>query len=247
MTLDKTNRTVTVTSGAQEQGREPNTVSLFFARALGISSSEVKASSSVTWGSPIAGTTGFPLTMSLCQVSGMVDGSTQLLQNHSDNNNTDCPLGPAGQVIPGGFGWLVQDAGACGGSVDLSVNEGGSDTGNDGPSNCDSILTTWKTELTAGRPVTVLLPVYQSVTGTGAGASYDLMAFAAFNVKGWKFAGTGIALMNFRNTATDAGTSACIGDCRGIIGSFIKYVSLSEGYTLGPVDPYGAAVVKFTG
>jgi Flp pilus assembly protein TadG len=247
MTLDKTNRTVTVTSGAQEQGREPNTVSLFFARALGISTSEVNATSSVTWGSPVAGTTPFPLTISLCQVSGLVDGATQLLQNHSDNLNLDCPLGPAGQIIPGGFGWIVQDAGVCGGSVDINLNEGGSAPGNSGPANCNAILTKWQTELTAGRQVVVLLPVYQSVTGTGAGASYDLIAFAAMNIKGWKFAGAGDALMNFRNTVTDAGTSACIGDCRGIIGSFIKYVSLSEGYTLGPVDPYGAAVVKFTG
>lgn len=245
--LDKTNRTVRVTSGAQEQGHTPNEVSLFFARALGISSGEVNATSSVAWGSPVAGTTPFPLTISLCQVSGMVDGATQLLQNHSDNHNTDCPLGPAGQIVPGGFGWIVQESGLCGGSVDLNINEGGSAPGNSGPANCDAILTQWKAELTAGRPVTVLLPVYQAVTGTGAGASYDLMAFAALSVKGWKFAGNGDALMNFRNTASEAGSSvACTGDCRGIIGKFIKYVSLAEGYTLGPVDPYGAAVVKLT-
>lgn len=244
--LDTANRKVTVTAGAQEAGKAPNTVSLFFAKALGIATSEVNASSSVIWGSPAAGTTPFPLAFSVCQVSGMVDGSAQLLQNHSANNNPDCPLGPSGQTVPGGFAWIVQDPGVCGGSVDIEVNESGSDTGNDGPSNCDTILNGWASELNAGRDVTVLLPVYYAVTGTGSGASYDLMAFAAFSVKGWKFRGGSSLPLTFRNRTDFAGSLACTGDCRGIIGKFIKYVSLSDGYRLGPVDPYGATIVRMS-
>lgn len=249
LALDLPNRTVKVTAGAQELGKAPNKVTLLFANALGISSAEVDASASVKWGSPEEGTTPFPLAFSVCQVSGMVDGAMQLLQNHSSNGNADCPLGPAGSIVPGGFGWIVQDAGVCGGSVDLSINESGSDTGNDGPSNCDAFLAHWASELTAGRDVTVLLPVYEGVTGTGSGASYDLLAFAAFNVKGWKFAsgnGTNAALI-FHNTKDDVGAAlACTGNCRGIIGSFVKYVSLADGYRLGPVSPYGATVVELT-
>lgn len=246
--LDKTNRTVIVTSGAQEQGQAPNKVSLFFARALGFSTTEVNASSTVVWGSPVKGTTPFPLTFSVCQVSGMVNGTTQLLQDHSTGANASCPLGPAGQTVPGGFGWISQDTGACGGSIDLSVNRSGSDVGNNGPQNCDAVLNGWIAELSANRPVVVLLPVYNSVTGTGAGASYHLIAFAAFSIKGWKFSGNGNAPMVFHNTASFVGSGlACTGNCTGIIGSFIKYVSLSAGYQLGPVDPYGSAVVRFSG
>lgn len=252
LAVDKVKRTVTVTVGAKEDGQDPNKVSLFFGQALGISEAEVAARASVQWGSPLKGTTPFPLAFSVCQIQGMVGGATQLLQNHSANANNDCPdpLGPAGSTIPGGFGWIVQDPGVCGGSVDLAFNESGSDTGNDGPSNCNAILTQWAADLAAGRDVTVLLPVYEGVSGTGSGASYDLLAFAAFNVKGWRFAsgnGTNAALI-FRNTRDDVGAALeCTGNCRGIIGSFVKYVSLSDGYTLGPVGSYGATVVEFTG
>lgn len=243
--LDKTARTVTVTTGAQEAGGAANTVSLFFARALGFTSTEVNASSTVRWGSPVEGTTPFPLAFSICQVSGMVGGATQLLQNHSANANTDCPLGPAGKTVEGGFGWIVQSTGQCGGFVNLAINQSGSDTGNDGPSNCDAILTKWAGELSAGRAITVLLPVYQAVSGTGSGAAYDLIAFASFSVQGWAFSGADKLPLVFRNTSTDNKLD-CKGNCRGIIGKFVNYVSLSDGYKLGPVSPYGATVVELT-
>lgn len=243
--LDKTAGTVTVTTGAKETGSAPNTVSLFFARALGIPSAEVSASSSVRWGSPIEGTTPFPLAFSICQVSGMVGGATQLLQNFSANANTDCPLGPAGKTVEGGFGWIVQSSGQCGAVVNMAVSQSGSATGNDGPSNCDAVLNQWASDLSAGRTVTVLLPVYQDVSGTGAGASYKLLAFAAFSVQGWAFSGADKLPMVFRNTSSDKNLN-CNGSCRGIIGKFVNYVSLSDGYKLGPVSPYGATVVELT-
>ena len=64
----------------------------------------------------------------------MVNGTTQLLQNRTSNANADCGLGPAGKTVPGGFAWIVQSSGQCGGLVNLAVSQDGSDTGNDGPS-----------------------------------------------------------------------------------------------------------------
>lgn len=244
--LDKANRTVQVTAGAREAGATANSVSLFFAGVLGISSAEVSASSSVRWGSPIEGTTPFPLAFSVCQVSGMVNGATQLLQNHTSNSNTDCNLGPAGKTVPGGFAWIVQSTGQCGGYVNLAVNQSGSDTGNDGPSNCDAILNKWAADLGAGKPVTILLPVYEDVSGTGSGASYDLLAFASFNVQGWKFSGADKLPLVYSNDSSSDKNLQCKGDCRGIIGKFVSYVSLADGYKLGPVSPYGATVVELT-
>ena len=245
--LDKTNRTVTVAAGSQEAGKAPNQVSLFLARALGYSSAEVSATSSVTWGSPIKGPMPFPVAFSICQVQGHVDGTLQLLQDHGSNANPDCNYGPSGAAVAGGFGWLVSDPGVCGGLIDLAAAESGSDPGNNSPSICAATLNSWAADITAGKDVIVLLPVFNRVTGTGNSAIYGLTTFAAFKVKGWKFSGNSTLPDTFQNTTpTVTAAVACDGNCRGIIGSFIKYVSLADGFTLGPVDANGATIVRLT-
>ena len=245
--MNRAGGNVTVVVGAQESGGEPNEVSLFFARALGMQTAKVGAKASAIWGSPQAGRTPFPLAFSVCQVQGSVEGGLQKLQSHGTGANTSCNYGPNGAAVSGGYGWLVQDTGLCGGTVDILVMEGGSATGNDGPSNCGPTMQRWVDELTAGRDVIVLLPVFNQVTGTGAGATYKLIAFAAFSVKGWKFTGSDKTPITFRNTSQYAGTLECTGNCRGIIGRFVKYVSLEDGYRLGPLDAYGSAVVRMNG
>lgn len=248
--LDKTARTVSVTTSAKETGGEDNSVSLFFANAIGIPSKEVGARSSAAWGSPKAGRTAFPLAFSICQVKDNIGGALQLLQEHGKNQNADCNYGPSGAAVQGGFGWLVQDAGKCGGTIDLAVSEGGSDPGNNAPGNCSTELNHWASEIAAGRDVIVLLPVFNKVTGTGAGAIYGMVSFAAFKVTGWKFSGDSTLPYTYQNRAstTTGVTSAteCRGECRGIIGKFVKYVSLADGYTLGPVDQYGATIARLT-
>ncbi|MGC0236933.1 pilus assembly protein TadG-related protein [Arthrobacter sp. SD76] len=248
--LDKTARTVSVTTSAKEIGGKDNSVSLFFANAIGIPSKEVGARSSAAWGSPKAGRTAFPLAFSICQVKDNIGGALQLLQEHGKNANADCNYGPSGAAVQGGFGWLVQDAGKCGGTIDLAVSEGGSDPGNNAPGNCSTELNRWASEMAAGRDVIVLLPVFDKVTGTGAGAIYGMVSFAAFKVTGWKFSGDSTLPYTFQNRAstTTGVTSAteCRGECRGIIGKFVKYVSLADGYTLGPVDQYGATIARLT-
>ncbi|WP_104179285.1 pilus assembly protein TadG-related protein [Arthrobacter sp. B0490] len=243
--LDKPGRKVSVTAGALQTGGTPNRLSLLFANVLGISSSEVTATSSAIWGSPTKGTAPFPLAFSICQVQGQVGGSLQLLQAHGDNANPDCNYGPSGAVVPGGFGWLTQSSGQCGAFVDIAVQLGGGDTGSDGPSNCDTILNGWAADIDAGRPVTVLLPVFDRVTGTGAGTQYHLVYFAAYDVKGWAFSGNNHLPMTFNPSVTDGSvTRNCNGNCRGIIGKFINYVSLADGYTLGPVTSGGVTIVR---
>lgn len=245
--LDKAAGTVTVTTGAQEAGGEPNRISLSFARVLGIESAEVGARASAQWGSPIAGRTVFPAAFSICQVEGRIDGGLQRLGLHGGSYaNPACNYGPSGATVPGGFGWLAQDPGQCGGYIDLATQEGGSATGNNEPPNCTAVFNQWITELTAGRHPTVLLPVFNQVSGTGSGAVYGLTAFAAFEVAGWKFTGGNSAPSVFHNTSSYVGARECTGSCRGIIGRFVRYVSLDEGYTLGPVHPYGATVVRMT-
>lgn len=246
--LDLTNRKVTVTAGAQQAGGAPNAVSLFFARVLGLNTSNVVTTSSVQWGSPVAGQTPFPLVYSICQVQGYIGGALQLLQDHGSGANPSCNYGPSGATVAGGFGWIVQDPGVCGGTINLAVSEAGSKSGNSAPGNCSATLQKWADTITAGRDVIVLLPVFDSVTGTGAGAVYHLLSFAAFKVAGWKFSGPDNTLTDsFRNTTPYVSSAlSCTGNCRGIIGSFVKYVSLADGYSLGPVDAYGATIVRLT-
>lgn len=247
VTVDKTAGNATVSVGARESGGQANRISLSFARVLGFHSAEVGTNAGAQWGSPIAGRTGFPAAFSICQVEGRVDGTLQRLGLHGDSfANPSCNYGPSGAVVPGGFGWLAQDPGQCGAYIDLAVREGGSDTGNNEPPNCTAVLNQWITELNAGRWPTVLLPVFNQVSGTGSGASYGLIAFAAFEVAGWKFTGGTTAPSVFRNTASHVGAQECTGSCRGIIGRFVRYVSLEEGYTLGPVHRFGATVVRLT-
>ena len=246
--LDTTSRKVVVNTTAAENGAPPDSVSLFFADVLGIPTAKVGAKSSAVWGSPKAGTTAFPLAFSICQVKGYVDGAMQLLQDHGQNANASCNYGPSGAAVAGGYGWLKQDTGKCGATIDLAVSEGGSDPGNNAPGNCDATLNKWGADITAGRKVIVLLPVYNQITGTGNGAIYSLVSFAAFDVTGWRFSGgTGLPyeFQSAKSTTTGVTTATqCTGNCRGVIGKFVTYVSLADGYTLGPVDPYGATIVR---
>lgn len=245
--LDLPNRKVTVSAGSQQAGGSPNSVSLVFARALGINTAEVLTSSTVQWGSPLTGTTPFPLTFSICQVQGQVGGSPQRLQAHGSGANPSCNYGPSGAAVAGGYGWTVQNPGSCGGYIDLAVNEGGSAPGNSVPNNCASTLQKWADGINAGKDIIVLLPIFDAVTGTGSGAVFHLVSFAAFKVIGWKFTGNSSLPDTFRNASPYVSSSlACTGSCRGIIGTFVKYVSLADGYSLGPVNANGATIVRLT-
>lgn len=246
--VDTAQNRVTVTTGAQDENGE-NRVSLFFARALGVSSAEVNAVAKARWGSPKAGPTVFPAAFSVCQVQGSVDGSRQRLGLHGGTYaNPSCNYGPSGQTVPGGFGWLSQTPDQCGGNIIANVAVSG--TGNSAPSNCDAIFTQWKNDINAGRKPTVLLPVFDGTNGrNGANAKYNIKTFAAFAIEGWKFTGGDEApdnLLTFHNTSMHVGAQACQGNCRGIIGTFVTYVSLAEAYTLGPVDQYGVRIIEMT-
>jgi hypothetical protein len=245
LTISTTSRTVTATTQPLQPGSQPGSVALYLARALGVTSAAVGARAQAAWGSPNAGPAVFPITFSVCQVQGFVDGGSQLLQSHSTNINTGCKYGPSGSPVPGGFGWLPQDSGQCGATIDIAASEAESDPGNKPPSNCDTLLQSWAASIQAGTPPTVLLPVFTSVANTGRNAVFTLSGFAAFSVQGWKFSGDKGLPYSYHNTAPDVPAAlACTEPCRGIIGKFITYVSLSNAYQLGDPTSFGATVVR---
>lgn len=244
--LNKTARTAVVYTSAKEPGGASNSVSLFFADILGIPTQEVGARASAVWGSPLKGPAPFPITVSICQVRN-TSGVMQLLQLHGKFKNESCDYGPSGAPVAGGFGGLKQETGACGAIIDVPASEGGGATGNDPPPNCEALLNGWAADMTAGKDVIVLLPVFNSVSGTGSGAVYGLTTFAAFKVAGWKFSGGNSLPYTFRNRAPDVPAALECREalqCKGIIGTFIEYVSLVDGYVLGDVDPDGAAIAR---
>ncbi|GAB2764890.1 pilus assembly protein TadG-related protein [Sinomonas soli] len=243
LAVDTSARSVTAQTQPLQPGSQPGSVALYFARALGIDSAAVGARAKAVWGSPSAGPAVFPITFSVCQVQGFVDGGFQRLQSHSTNINPGCNYGPSGSVVPGGFGWLTQDPGQCGATINIATAQ--TEPGNSAPANCDALLQGWAASIQAGNPPTALLPVFTQVTGTGNNVVFTLSAFAAFSVQGWKFSGNDSLPSTFNNTSSAVPSSLwCTGSCRGIIGKFITYVSLSNAYQLGAPTSFGATVVR---
>ena len=250
LAVDTTARTVTATTQPLQPGVQTGSVSTFLARTLGISSVSLGATAQAAWGSPSTGIAPFPLAISVCQVQNLIDGAYQLLQDHGTGYNLSCTWSPSGLLVPGGFGWLKQDTGQCGATINIAQSEGGSDPGNNPPSNCDSVFAQWYTSLQSGKSPTVLLPVFTAVSGTGSSAIYTLKGFAAFSVLGWKFSG-GTASSTppyyvYNNQPVGLPLLACTGNCRGIIGKFITFVTLDSTYQVGAPNNFGATIVRMT-
>lgn len=221
--LDKTARTVSVITTAKETGAPDNSVSLFFANALGIPSKEVGARASATWGTPSKGPVILPLAIAYCKLNipaGGAQGTEQVLEQSVN--------GCGG--IPGGFGWMQTTSAKCsvtataGASTDAGIWFA-SDTGASVPSTCSAA------DFSQMNNQTVLLPLYDLATGTGSGGKYYIKGFAAFHVTGYQFASIGWT----------AGSKVANKTIRGY---FVKFVSLAQGFELGSTPDYGATIVR---
>ncbi|GAB3544782.1 hypothetical protein GCM10027404_02070 [Arthrobacter tumbae] len=225
--LNKTAGTVSVTTGALEAGSTPNSVSLYFARALGFDEAEVTVTSHAAWGKPVAGPAIFPLALAECKLNlnpGISNGSIQLLEM----GNNGCGW------VPGGFGWLDTAPSSCGVSITAPISGyvgawHASDPGASAPSVCGS------SDFNRIKDRTVLFPLYDDERGTGNNAEFHIKGFAAFHVTAYHFATHDWAL---------DGSSIC-NKC--IEGYFKRFVTLDDAYTLSPSAPSnGTNVVKLT-
>lgn len=179
-----------------------------------------------------SGGSAFPLAISDCQYdlsSTEVSGEVQLIKYKP--GMSDC-TSTAGHVIPGGFGWLDQTDSACHAETDSGDNAD-SDTGADYPSTaaCDAIIQSWKDTINGGGTVMGTFPVYDNAGGTGAGGWFHIRGYATFNIQGWKFGGGTTEPRTFHNKAPHVVDPAdsCTDPCRGIIGQFVKFVSIDSG------------------
>lgn len=235
-------QTVTVTTGALQEGGEANQISLYFAKLLGIENAEVGATTIAKWGPPVGGPAPFPVAFSECEVN--VDGSLQVIQARK-STNPDCEA----IKIPGGFGWMEEKDGPC---VVEHVETGpfipNSNPGNNVSGECQDVLEGWAEKLESGQNVIALLPVFTEYAGGGSTATYTITGFAAYDVKGWHLKqNTNKYPEEYNPTVTiDGVTVSCTGKCIGIIGKFVRHVELGEAYELGLADDYGVNIVSLT-
>ncbi|WP_458111580.1 Tad domain-containing protein [Arthrobacter sp. R1-13] len=235
LVVDTSAGTVDVTTQSRDTDGN-NHFSLTFARALGIDTADIGASARASWGPPGAGPT-LPWTFSWCvfeqalseeQLEDLIatgdftgDPSlTDVLIRYDTKAPTTTCNGPTGHVVPGGFGWLDQDdSGTCTADVSVDDASAGSDPGNNFPASCKAKLDALKTGPT-------LIPIFQETNGeSGNNAEYTIYGFAAFQATGWRFGGQ--PELNWNSTTAPA----CTGDCRGIKGHFVRFLSFEEGLT----------------
>lgn len=222
-----TTRSVRVVTSTREDGtgamRHP------FASIIGTNSSTVRASATAEWGSPSASSLVLPLAVSLCEFSPALNGGLQLIRY--DQNVPNCQR-PAGHPIPGGFGWLDLINGQCASQMGLGNTTLFSNTGNNFP------------ELQCGamfpgiRNTTIIVPIFDDSSGTGANGTYHIFGFAAFTITGWRLGGNG------GEVSIDPAAPSCTGNCRGIQGRFVRWTSLDPGELGGP--DLGASIVRLS-
>ncbi|WP_406637115.1 pilus assembly protein TadG-related protein [Pseudarthrobacter quantipunctorum] len=240
--------TVRVETNAREAGSGNDHFSLFFARTLGIDTAEITAVAEASWGPPESGST-LPWTVSECvfrryltpsqlnelDTTGSFTGdptATHILLRY-DENAPDYP-GCAAQngYQPGGFGWLETTDG-CTAEIDVDATVEGQ-PGNHFPTaaECDAILASIMDQ-------PALVPLFDSATDGGSNTVYTLVGFAAFQVTGYRFGGS---LEIDDDLAPD-----CSGNCRGLQGYFVRFVTLEEGaISTGGGPNFGAIKVHLT-
>ncbi|MET4637101.1 pilus assembly protein TadG-related protein [Mycetocola sp. 2940] len=205
-----------------------------FAAMIGTEFSTVEAEATAEWGSPVSSATVLPLAVSLCEferaidVNGIFTGELQLFRI---DMNTPCP-GPDGHPIPGGFGWLdLVATGECSGIIERETLPSRPGIAFPNTPACNAVLTSLEGS-------TIIVPIFDGGTGTGAGGTFRIHGFAAFEVTGWRFTGGRVNV--------DPAAPACTGSCQGIQGRFVEWVSPdAAGVEIGGPD-LGVTIIRLS-
>ncbi len=157
----------------------------------------VSAVGRASWGG-LAGYSGFPITMSICEWNAATGNGTTYAPappyppspspsvegavNLQNSKGTGCNRGPANQFVPGGFGWLDG-----GGDCEATTDAGGWVQGSTGSSELNSCRTLLQQVVRDRTPV--FLPVFDQVTGTGNNAAFHVVGYAAVVFTGYSLPG----------------------------------------------------------
>ncbi|WP_166786198.1 pilus assembly protein TadG-related protein [Cryobacterium lyxosi] len=219
--IDLDARTVTVSDSTRTDTGE-DAIQHPFASLIGTDSTTVGATATAEWGPPGDGPAVLPLALSYCEflLFGALNDEVKITIRYDENH----PCRRDGAEIPGGFGWLDQILGQCEVLVDLDADVVPSRPGNSQPVDCEETLADLE-----GR--TILIPIFDSSTETGANGVFHIYAFASFKVTGWKFAGGNrMPLVNVDNYP---GCGCTGGNSRFIQGYFQDWVSVDSAFELG--------------
>jgi hypothetical protein len=158
-----------------------------FARALagnaGYQGSTVLACARAMWGPAVQASKSLAMTLSLCAWTQATGGSPPTFGIDTRIFVRDAPNAPtcAGLSAPGEFGWL-SDIGGCTAAIDLTQSgyAAGSDPGKNLSAACQDALTSYVANQTP-----IYIPIFDTTTGSGSGASYHLVGLAAFILTGY--------------------------------------------------------------
>jgi hypothetical protein len=244
--------TVDVTCQARDTSGN-NHFSLIFARALGIQTADIRASSQAKFGGYSAANV-LPLSFSKCESDPGFTKNLQFFPSHgdalADDPKYECiTSSSSGLEVPGGFGWLDHAAGDCNVKVDVNNPWVGTNTGQDFDGDCGSVLTKWGGILAdPTKTVDILVPIFDDRRGTGSNAEFHIEAFAQISLRGWNLSG-GTKLPEDFMTAEATTLSKSLklkNSDNGIFGRFIKKVTLAEAAVMGGSSKYGVLGVQLT-
>ncbi|WP_457967809.1 Tad domain-containing protein [Arthrobacter sp. D1-29] len=236
---------VNVTTQAQDTSGN-NHFSLAFARALGIETSDIKASAQAKFGGYSSANV-VPLAFSKCESDPFFTKDLQFFPSHGDSLADDpayecVTSSSSGHEVPGGFGWL-DSPGSCSAKVSITDPWVGTDTGQNYDADCATRMNEWGAILAdPSKTVEILVPIFDDRRGTGSNAEFHIEAFAQISLRGWNLAGGTKLPEDFMTPeATTLSKSLKLKNSdNGIFGRFIKKVSLAEAATLGGPTTYGA-------
>lgn len=202
----------------------------WFGEIIGVPTTDLDARSTANWGWPSGGAT-MPLTFSWCAFYSATGGWDDQGDPLSDTTTAihmiehSCTP-PAHNEVAGGFGWLQ-------GINCLSNVTAGewvqSDPGNDGSTSCKDF------DWTTLHDKTVLVPIFDEVTGTGSNAMYKIKGLAAFTITGYCF-----------SPSASWNVTKCPAD-KQVLGHFSNYVDLSGSYQIdATATHFGVPVVKLS-
>ncbi|MEU4194823.1 TadE/TadG family type IV pilus assembly protein [Kribbella sp. NPDC026611] len=216
-----------------------------FARSLvgnaGYAGTTVLACARALWG-PALASQSLAMTLSVCAWTQATGGTPPTFGANVRIFVRDAPNAPtcAGLSAPGEFGWLAGN-GNCTATIDVTASGpvAGNDPGKNLSQPCQDALTSY---VASGAPI--FIPIFDTTTGTGSGATYHLVGLAAFVL-------TGYANMNPLKDAIPAPFSKS--DCPNgkttpscIFGHFTQAL-VPVTTTVGTGTYFGAAAIKLAG
>ena len=213
----------------------------------GPTTAQVKATATAAWEAP-GGATTFPLTISYCEWNSLVTSSggiyptsSQWIYFHNPKNNPNqnppiCPSGPAGQNVPGGFGWLDTVSNSVCATAVVAGSNVSSAPGNS-PPNLNNSGCVPASFLSAN---TITIPVFDAASGSGQNGQYHIFGLATFEMFHMHLAGGNCSSSAWNTCNPPAG---CSSSQRCIYGRFVlKIFPCPCTGTAGP--PLGTLAVK---